>query len=63
MTQLGVDFTLLLVEQRELCIDGSSWEGRQAKEVFLQQGDVGLLVHSWHVLSEGDEEEDPANFL
>lgn len=54
---------MLLVEQRELCIDGGSWEGRQAEEVFLQQGDVGLLVHSWHVLSEGDEEEDPANFL
>lgn len=52
-----------LVEQRELCIDGRSRERRQAEEVFLQQGDVGLLVHSRHVLSEGDEEEDPTDFL
>lgn len=61
--QCGVSVTLGLVEQRELCIDGGSREGRQAEEVFLQQGDVGLLVHSWHVLSEGDEEEDTADFL
>lgn len=59
----GVCLTLWLIEQRELRIDGGSWEGRQAEEVFLQQGDVGLLVHSWHVLSERDEEEDPAYFL
>lgn len=52
-----------LVDQRELCVDGGSWEGRQAEEVFLQQGHVGLLVHSRHVLSEGDEEEDPTDFL
>lgn len=59
----GVYLTLLLIEQRELCIDGGSWEGRQAEEVFLQQRDVGLLVHSWHVLCERDEEEDPTDFL
>lgn len=55
--------TLWLIEQGELCVDGSSREGRQAEEVFLQQGDVGLLVHGWHVLCERDEEEDPTNFL
>ena len=61
--KVRVLLTLLLVEQRELCVDGSAWEGRQTEEVFLQQGDVGLLVHSWHVLSEGDEEEDTADLL
>lgn len=60
---MGVGFTLWLVEQRELCVDGGSWEGGQAQEVFLQQGDVGLLVHGGHVLSEGDEEEHTANLL
>lgn len=60
---MGVGFTLWLVEQRELCVDGGPWEGGQAQEVFLQQGDVGLLVHSGHVLSEGDEEEHTANLL
>lgn len=54
---------MLIVEQRELCIDRGSWERRQAEEVLLQQGDVGLLVHSRHVLCEGDEEEDPTDFL
>lgn len=63
MMQLRVHLTLLLVEQGELCIDGCSRERWQAEEVFLQQGDVGLLVHSRHVLSEGDEEEDPTDFL
>lgn len=52
-----------LIEQRELGVDGGSWEGWQAKEVLLQQGDVGLLVHGRHVLCEGDEEENPTDFL
>lgn len=56
-------FTLRLIEQRELCVDGGAGKGRQAQEVFLQQGNVGLLVHGGHVLREGDEEEDPANLL
>lgn len=60
---LRVHLTLLLSEQRKLCINGGSWKGRQAEEVFLQQGDMGLLVCSWDALCEGDEEEDPANFL
>lgn len=64
MTQLTSFFlTLGLIEQRELCVDGGAGEGRQAQEVFLQQGNVGLLVHGGHVLSEGDEEEDTANLL
>ena len=60
---VGVGLTLLLVEQGELCIDGGSWEGGQPKQVFLQQGDVGLLVHSRHVLCEGDEEQDPTDLF
>lgn len=60
---VGVCLTLRLVEQRELRVDGGPREGRQAEEVLLQQGHVGLLVHSRHVLREGDEEEDAANFL
>lgn len=60
---MGVGFTLRLVEQRELRVDGGPWEGGQAEEVLLQQGDVGLLVHGRHVLSEGDEEEHAADLL
>lgn len=52
-----------LVKERELCVDGCAWERRQAEQVLLQQGDVGLFVHSRHVLSEGDEEEDATHFL
>lgn len=63
LIEMGVGFTLRLVEQRELRVDGGPWEGGQAQEVLLQQGDVGLLVHSGHVLSEGDEEEHAANLL
>lgn len=55
--------TLRLIKEGELCIDGSAGEGGQAKQVLLQQGDVGLLVHSWHVLCEGDEKEDSTNFF
>lgn len=60
---LTICFTLRLVEKGKLCINGGSWEGGQTKEVLLQQGDVGLLVHSWNVLSEGDEEKDTSNLL
>lgn len=60
---LMICFTLRLVEKGKLCINGGSWEGGQTKEVFLQQGDVGLLVHSWNVLSEGDEEKNTSNLL
>lgn len=56
-------FTLWFIEQWELRINGGAWEGRQTEEVLLQQGDVGLLVYSGHVLSEGNEEEDPTYFL
>lgn len=51
------------IEQGELCIDGGSWEGRQAQEVFLQQRNMRLFVHSRHVLGEGDEEEHPTHLL
>lgn len=56
-------FTLWFIEQRELRINGSAWEGWQTEEVFLQQGDVGLLVYRGHVLSEGNKEEDATYFL
>lgn len=52
-----------LVEERELGIDGGAWEGGQAEQVLLQQGDVGLLVDGRHMLCEGDEEEDPTDLF
>lgn len=55
--------TLWFIEQGELCVDGGSREGGQAEKVLLEQGDVGLLVHGWHVLGQGDEKEDPTDLL
>lgn len=59
----AIFLTLRLVKEGELGIDCSAREGGQAQQVFLQQGDVGLLVHSRHVLCEGDEEENSTDFF
>lgn len=59
----GVRVTLRFVEQRELGIDGSPGEGRQAQEILLQQRNVRLLVYGRHVLREGDEKKDASDLF
>lgn len=52
-----------IAEERKLCIDSTSREGGQSEEVFLEHGDVGLLVGCGDLLGKGDEKQNPPHFF